>query len=233
MTIREYFAAGNVLIADTHNAFDYTTLAKRLNQRFGVRELREDVPTEQIAEIAQITVDINIDYLRIVFDNTVNPFKTWGESGTTADSANTNEIATHGGTDTTKNTGTNSTTDSGTSSAESSGTGTTNRGVYGYDSNTTLSPQSSDSTTDSNTTSGTTSGTSTTTLDTTAARTLDTNDTRKSTAESSGNYSKTGYNINDYATAVKMYYAPYDILINYIVSDICKTYFSLDREEYF
>lgn len=223
MTIRDYLAS-YTLITDTHNVFDYNTLAKRLKQRFGARELRNDIDVSEISEIAQITVDINIEYLKSAFAESFNPLVTWRESGKSADSTSANEILTHGGTDTTTNTGTNTTEDSGTTSAESSGTGATNRGVYGYDSNTTLSPQSSDSTTDTNNTSGTTSGTSTTTLNTTTARTLDTNDTRKSTNEGSKTDSRSGYNVKDYESAVRLYYAPYDILINYIVSDICKTY---------
>lgn len=249
MILRDFLAA-NTLIADTHNIFDYDTLAARLRVRYGNQRVRCDISTDDIKATAQNTIDINTEYFRALFSNVVNPYKTWGETDTHNDTGTENKTNSgtsdttnkHTGTITNADTGTithNGTTDNtltGTTHTDNPTTSNTTNNVNAYNS-TTAVPRDNSTTTNTNTNdtnyndTGKTTTANTETRDTTATQTLNNTDTintansgtEEITKNNSGGYTKSGYNIDDYLTATRAYYAAYDIVIDFLARDILIT----------
>lgn len=249
MILRDFLAT-NILISNTYDIFKYDTLAARLKVRYGNQLVRCDMTAAEIVDVAQNTIDINVDYFRALFSNVVNPYETWGESDTHNDTGTENKTDSNTGNTTNAHTGTITNADTGTithnGTTDTTTTGTTHsdnptssntiNNVNAYNSATAV-PRDNSSTTSTNTADSKYADTAkntannTETRDTTSTQTLNNTDTitatnsgtTATTHTKSGGYTKHGYSINDYVVATRAYYAAYDIVIDYLARDILIT----------
>lgn len=249
MLLRDYLA-DNTLITNTHNIFDYNLFRQRLLVRFGNRAIREDIPAEYISIYAQNTIDINVDYFKFLLSDVINPFATWAETETHGDSGESTKTETttggkkteHSGTITTADSGTvnntidNTVTDKNTSQTVNPTTSKTTNNVNAYNSLESVPHDSTDvsSTNNSDTEfngSTTTAGTSAETRNLTNTQTFANSDSDTTSGSNnaqnnytnSGNYKKSGYNVNDFQRVLQMSYNAYDTIIDYVVKDILIT----------
>lgn len=242
MLLLDYLTS-NILISNTYGIFNYDVLKQRFITRYAARLIRDDVDINNIAVIAQNIIDTNKDFLSALFTNTINPFKTWGETG--GDSGNSSTDVNNTSTSMSKITR----TDTGTLSSAGESTtdtsaeahsvninsGTSAHNVYAYNQSNASSPAYSDVSNDNGSVDNGSSGMGKTNTTTTETRDLtnveDKNDTTttmsKNTQKHSVNYQKSGYNTNDYFRILAQYQSAYDILIDLIARDILVTVIDL------
>lgn len=255
MLLLDYLKS-NTLISNTHGIFDYNLFKQRLIVRYGKREVREDIPLEYIAIYAQNTIDINVDYFQFLMSNVVNPFETWAENETHTNNGENTTSGTNGGTKTIAHSGDITATDggtvnrnvntevknTGTAHGENPTTSTVENNVNAYNSEVAV-PHDNSKTTNTNTSDNnyddksTTTGTDGETRDLTKKQTFNNTDSETTTGNNSetgkfsdsGNYKKSGYNINDVQTALQMQYNAYDTIIDCVIRDILITVAEIDE----
>lgn len=246
MLLRDYLQ-DNVLISNTHSIFNYDLFKQRMIVRYGAREIRDDMPVEYISVYAQNTIDINTEYFKFLFSNVVNPFETWAETETHGENGENTKTGTTGGTKNLGHTGTitttdsgtvnntisNSVTDSNTAHNENPTTSKTSNNVNAYNSQTAV-PRDNTETINTNTSDSNYNGETKTTgtngeiRDLTNTQTFANSDNETTTGtnneqnnfSNTGNYTKSGYNINDFQTALLMQYNAYDTIIDCVIRDI-------------
>ncbi len=219
MTVREYFN-NYVMLTNLPSTIDYDTFKNRFIAIYGLREIRGDVPIDDISMIAQSAYNSNAQLITPLFQNNINPFKTWTENGSGSD----NETGENDGNSSSNfsGNGTNDTTENITTNTANNNTTQTNN-VYAFNAQTTATP--TDTSSGSSTT---TSNNTNTSKNATSEKSEQTNsDHATHTINRDNNYNKSGFNISDYERTFAVFIAPYDYLIRLIASEICVTAFEL------
>lgn len=218
MTLYSYLN-NNVLIGNTYEIFDYSTLRGRLLTRYAQQRIRNDIPDDLLSEYAQNVVDVNKDYLSAIFETVVTPNNTYGEHYTSQDSSSddrkTVTVSGDSGNSNTVN------TPDTTSTTISNSNDTTSVNAYN---STTMSPNTSN--TGNATSTITTSGTIKT--DTTNAAQHNSTVNDGNTSKHNTTYTRSGYNATDYFAVMQGYKSPYDILVDMLASVILSTISPID-----
>lgn len=104
MTVRQYLQTYNTLFTNPPEFLNVNYFNERLKSRFGFIKIRNDIPVDEIANIAQNVLDINAEFLSALFAFAPTPLKTWGETSkndrtTTTNSETSGETKSTGHTD--------------------------------------------------------------------------------------------------------------------------------------
>ena len=217
--LNELLADGDI-ISNDYGIINKEWLKARLKFRYGNRKLRPDLNGEWV-QAAQNVIDTNHEYFEKLLSTVYNPYETYREQGTGVQTENGSD----GGSNTLTKTGTETTTNTiiseGDSQTETTGTAKTTDNVFAYDEPTTSTPERTNDTENSGNNSNIYSDTSTG-ENTLTHNTTDKNEYSNTAHKDNNNsYTKSGYNITDYITALNAYKSAYDIIANMIALEIC------------
>ena len=196
MTLYDY-CKSYLLVNDVYDTrIDLNYFKSRFLYRYARRQIRGDVPVEEIVDIAQNVIDINREFLKNLFASDLNPFQTNTE--TTEKTENTLATFDGGG----------GVTDSGNSSVKNTGGVTASHYVNAFNSASDDNLHSKDVNDDHTSSTQTTSNT----------QTRDIHDT--STNDVKTNEQKTSFNFDTYKQVFTARVNAYDFLVNLIAPEI-------------